>query len=1128
MLRIRLVGDLALHVDERGLEPIASRRARSLLAWLAYHPGLHGRARVASVFWPDVLDSSARGSLRTTLAMLRQALGDAADVIVAERDRLGIEDSPEVWIDLREIDRLTEADRQGEALLLADGELLTDLDDDWVLEARSAHRDRLVELLGLAGDSAEDAGDLETAIRHSRRRLELDPLSEEAVRTLMRRLERTGDAAAAVSTYEEFRLALRRELGMSPSAETRALVDELRADRPPAGAATATPPLPSALRRTDEAPLVGRGEELTALRAAWRRASAGAAGMVMVAGPAGAGKTRLLIELANEVRAEGAAVLAGRCTEDSIVAFAPFTEALRHYVAAAPDAPPAWAVTELARLLPDLAPEAGPIQGEPQDARHRLFEAVAATVGSAARRAPLLLVVEDLHWADDASLGMLSHVIKTVAWAPLLVAGSFRDEASPGLRGLLGDLRRERRLEEVRLAGLAESEVDALVATWLGETPPPGLSDAVHGRTGGNPLFIEELVRHLAEVRADAPLSELLDAAATDVPEGVRSVIDRRVVRLPEPARQAVTIAAVLGEDFALADVAAACDERDEVIADSLEAAVRAGLIDELQIAGQYRFAHALIRGALLAELTATRRALLHRRIAETLEALPEERRRRRLPELVRHLLDAGALVEPGRTAHLALLAAEHATARLAYEEAAELLERASAGLDHTDPVRPEVLIALGDARLRLGDASAAGRCFEAAADLARDMRDHELLARAALGAAGLAVTVGPVREDVRSLLEEALGGVSAESALRPRLLARLAIEVYYARPASLREDLSAEALEAGRRLGGGALLEALGARHVALWSPAHTEERLGIAKDLIAAARKAGDREAELQGVNWLVTDLVELGDHSAARAAIDEHERLAGDLRLLGYAWYVPMWRAMLALLAGRLEEARRLSDEAERIGRAAQDANAELLLGVQRRAIRSAAGNLSEDDIAAVHAGGEISPAAPAWRTWAAGIALVRGDREGARRMVLQEVEGLGALPLDANWLYTAAALGVWSAQLGETSAAAAVYPRLIPYRERTVTVGRASVCAGSVCLALGLLAKTIGDRRAAVRHLREAVQRNDDLGARPYAVAARRALADVVDDAARAASLREEAQASADELGLDLRTFLLSRH
>jgi tetratricopeptide (TPR) repeat protein len=612
------------------------------------------------------------------------------------------------------------------------------------------------------------------------------------------------------------------------------------------------------------------------------------------------------------------------------------------------------------------------------------------------------------------------------------------------------------------------------------------------------------------------------------VPEGVRHVIDRRVARLPDPARESVTVAAVLGEDFGLADVAAACDERDDVVAESLDAVVRAGLVDESQVAGQYRFAHALIRGALLAGLTATRRALLHRRIAEVLEALPERRREPRLPELVRHLLDAGPLVEHGKAAGLALRAAEQATARLAYEEAAEILERVSGVLDDADPVRPDILIALGDARLRSGDAASAGRCFKAAAELARGRGDHALLGRAALGAAGLTVNVGPVREDVRSLLEEALAGVPATSALRPRLLGRLAIEVYYARPANLRERLSAEALEAGRRTGGRALLEALGARHVALWSPPHTEERLRIADELIATAREVGDREAELQGVNWRVTDLVELGDHVSARAAIAEHERLAAELRLLGYAWYVPMWRAMLALLAGRLEEAQRLSDEGERIGRAARDANAELLFGVQHRAIRGAAGTLTEDDVAAVHAGAETSPAAPAWRAWAAGIALARGDRDRARRMTLQVVEGLPDLPLDANWLYTAAALGVWTERLGEASAAAIVYPQLLPYRERTVTVGRASFCAGSASLSLGLLAKTLGDRPAAVRHLEEATMRNDELGARPYAAAARYELANVVDDDARAALLRDEAQAAADELGLDLRTCLLTRH
>ena len=146
MLRIRLVGELRLELDGRRLAR-ASRRARSLLAWLAYHPGLHARTRVASVFWPDVLDSSARASLRTTLATLRRDLGEeAARHIVAGRDRVGMEDSPDLWVDVREIGRLAGEGRGDEALALCDDDLLTDLDDDWVLEERQAHRDRVVAL----------------------------------------------------------------------------------------------------------------------------------------------------------------------------------------------------------------------------------------------------------------------------------------------------------------------------------------------------------------------------------------------------------------------------------------------------------------------------------------------------------------------------------------------------------------------------------------------------------------------------------------------------------------------------------------------------------------------------------------------------------------------------------------------------------------------------------------------------------------------------------------------------------------------------------------------------------------------------------------------------------------------
>jgi DNA-binding SARP family transcriptional activator len=1099
MLCIRLVGELRVELDGRRLETIASRRARSLLAWLALHPGLHARGRVAAIFWPDVLDSSARASLRTTLATLRRSLGDeAGSSIVAGRDRVGLEDRPEVWVDVREIDRLAAEGQRDEALALCGDDLLADLDDDWVLEARGAHRQRVGELLAAAGDAAERAGDLEAAVQHARRRLDLDPVSEEAARALMRRLAGAGDGAAAVAAYAEFRAAVRRELGMAPSAETRALADELRSG--PAGASgdAAAPPLPGALAGAGHGPLVGRREQLAALRAAWGRASAGSAAVVALAGEAGSGKTRLLVELAGEVRDAGGIVLAGRCADDGVVPFAPFTEALRPYVNDDPGGLPEWVTAELARLLPEL--DAGPASpgGDAAAARHRLFEAVAAVVGQAARSRPVLLVVEDLHWADGPTLQLLGHVARSVGWAPLLVLGTLRDEgpeAAPALRALLGDLRRERLLERLDLGGLSEDEAGELAAVWLDGAPPPLLAAAVHRRTGGNPLFVEELVRHLVESYPGEPAEAVAAAAEREVPHGVRAVIDRRLAHLGEEVGEAVRVAAVAGEDFALGDVAAASEERDELVAGRLDVAVGAGLIDEPAAPGRYRFAHALVREAVIAGMTVTRRALLHRRIGEVLQSLPGAARERRMPELARHLLDARPLVDAAAAADVALGAARQAMRGLAYEDAADLLERALDGdLDERDPLRAELLLALGDARVRSGDGPAADERFREAARAARALGDADLLARAALGAAGLAVSVGPVREEVRALLEEALAGVGDGSPLRPRLLARLATELYYEPPVEVRERLSAEALAAGRAAGGPSLLEALGARHVALWSPAHTEERLAIADELIATARAAGDREAELQGLNWRVADLFEIGDPDALRAAIAQHEDLAGELRLPAFAWYGPMWRATLALLAGRLDEARRLCEQAARIGSAAHDANAELLLGVQRRSIRWSGGDVpDEDDDAVLGRGIERSPARCAWLAARALMATVDGDLGLAAGELERGMTELATAPLDANWLYAANCLGAVAARLGDAAAAADVYARLRPYGHRVVTVGRGSFCAGSASLTLGLVAATLGDRGAAEAHLEEALARNEALGATAYATAAREALA-----------------------------------
>jgi len=1100
MLRIRLVGELRLELDGRRLDAPASRRARSLLAWLACHPGLHARGRVAATLWPDVLDQSARASLRTTLATLRRSLGAAADRIVAGRDRVGIEDREDVWIDVREIDRLAAAGRGDDALALCGGDLLTDLDDDWVLEERQAHRDRVAQLLATLGQAAEEAGDAEAAVQLARRRLDVDPASEDAARVLMRRLARAGDAAAAVAVYEAFRTELRRELGMAPSAETRALAAELRSDGATAAVAARGLPLPDALSRVDGGPFVGRAEQLAAVRAAWRRSRAGAAGVVVVAGEAGSGKTRLLSELAGEVRDSGATVLAGRCADDGIVPFAPFTEALRPYVAANSETLPEWVTAELARLLPELGPGPAPPGSDAMAARHRLFEAVAAAVGHAARSGPVLLVVEDLHWADEPTLQLLGHVVRSVGWAPLLVVGSLRDEGG----GLLGDLQRERPPERLVLGALSEDEAGKLAAGWLGSAAPPGLAAAVHRRSGGNPLFVEELARHLAESYPGRPGDAVVGAAEREVPHGVRAVIERRVARLGEDAGEAVRAAAVVGDDFALADVAAACEEPDELVAARLDVAVGAGLVDEGARPGRYRFAHALVREAVIAGMSATRRALVHRRMGEVIRALPDDARQRRMGELARHLLAARPLVDARTAAQAALGAARNATRGLAYEEAADLLGRALAGeLDLSDPVRAEVLIALGEARLRSGDGPAAAEHLRDAAEAARALGDAELLARAALGSAGLAVSVGPVRAEVRSLLEEALAAAPADAALRPRLLARLAIELYYEPPVELRQRLSAEALAAGRHAGGPALLEALGARHVALWSPAHTEERLAIADELVATARAAGDREAELQGVNWRVVDRFELGDRDALLEAIADHERLAGDLRLPSFAWYVPMWRATLALLAGRPDEALRLSDQGARIGRLANDDNAELLFGVQRRSIRMSGGDLpDEDDNAAIGRNIERSPARCAWRAARALWATALGDLGPARHELGQGVVELAGAPLDANWLYAANCLGAVAARLGDEAAAAELYPRLAPYGHRVVTVGRGAFCSGSASFALGLLAATLGDRAAAAAHLEEAVARNELLGAVAYAAAARGALAGLREGAAAA--------------------------
>src|SRR6266511_2495553 len=249
MLSVSVLGELSLEADGRPLDQIASRRARSLLGWLAVHPGLHPRARVASVFWPEVLDESARSSLRTTLATLRRELGPAAGVVTATRERLGIEPGPDVQIDLNSFEQLVSGGELQRAAALCQGDLLADLDDDWVNEPREIHRRQLLEVLGRIADEAEDAGDLDAALARTRDQVALDPLSEEAQGGLMRRLTAAGDRPGALAAYKAYGARLRSDLGIAPSAGIRELADGVRSgssqpagNGPGPGAPERTPP----------------------------------------------------------------------------------------------------------------------------------------------------------------------------------------------------------------------------------------------------------------------------------------------------------------------------------------------------------------------------------------------------------------------------------------------------------------------------------------------------------------------------------------------------------------------------------------------------------------------------------------------------------------------------------------------------------------------------------------------------------------------------------------------------------------------------------------------------------------------------------------------------------------------
>jgi DNA-binding SARP family transcriptional activator len=613
MLRVRLVGEVGVEVGGKTRTPPAGRPL-SLFGWLALNPGLHPRTAVAPRFWPDVLDESARASLRSAIWTLRRTLGD--DVLVATRDRVGLAGG---WVDVHEADRLRAEGRCDEALALCDGPLLPGVDDEWVLEAREAHRERTLKILEALAHGAEEAGDLRRAVELTRRQAALEPLSEEIHRVLMSRLDAAGDRGAALAEYAELRSRLLARLRVGPSSETQELADSLRTGVRAAPRA----PFPGRLLRADRAVFVGRALELERIAAAWRKVEAGGgpAQVVLLAGEAGIGKSRLAARFAAEAGAAGATVLYGSCEEQALVPYEPFSEAV----------------------------------GSPAADR----EEIESRLTAAAATSPVVLVLDDLHLADRNTLALLARVARGVAGERLLVLGAYRDADAVGtpLLSAIAELRRDCDVERVPVEGLSVEEVAALL---------DGAADPrrIHDRTDGNPFFVRELVRHLAERRD----------AVEEVPESVSDVVLARASRLPRESANALTAASVLGESFDLTVLQLLTGSAD--LLDALDEAATAGLVDDVG-GDRYRFAHALTRDAVYGAIGQSRRGELHRRAAAALEQVHGLEPGPELAAIALHLF-AGAAKEDGvRAVELAERAADWSQEHKGYEQAVMLLTRA-------------------------------------------------------------------------------------------------------------------------------------------------------------------------------------------------------------------------------------------------------------------------------------------------------------------------------------------------------------------------------------------------------------------------------------------------------------------
>jgi class 3 adenylate cyclase len=866
----------------------------------------------------------------------------------------------------------------------------------------------------------------------------------------------------------------------------------IRPDEPPV-------PLPSALEAVRPRWFTARDRERAQLAAALAAAETGTPQVALIAGEPGIGKTALAADAAAALANDGAWVLYGRCEEDVGRPYEPFVDALDHLVEHAPSSLIRRHVAEhggaLARLVPGLRLRAAELPtaegGDPESERYLLFGAIAGVLVDAAEDQPLLIVLDDLHWADPPTIQLLRHLVRRFGDSPVTVVGTYRATElgeAHGLQALLADISREESVTRIELAGLNEGEVTLLLGRITGQVldeEGERLAHAIQRETAGNPFFIRELVRNLDQAGELERTGGRLVGDTIELPRNVRDVILYRVERLGEDARRTLSMAAVVGREFDVELLGRALEADRDELAEQLDAAVEAALLHEVPGNGaRLAFPHALVEYTLYEEMGPARRGRGHRRVASALEAVHGADPGPHVADLAYHYGKSTVPEDAAKAVTYAVQAGDRSLEQLApdaavgwYEQALRLHERTPAA---SEQERCDLLIKLGQAEAFAGLLSQRETLFEAA-ELARRLGDPQRLVRAAIAndRGTLYSKPGAVDQARVVMLEDALASLPpGESPERAELLARLSNELHFAGEPERPRALSDEALSVARGIDDpDALIRVVAERALAIWAPDTLSERRDEAEEAVRAARRTAAPLARFNAIRCRCLAAICAADLERAEADLADARALVRRVAHPVSRWFTCMMCSTLDAIQGRLESAEAFAEEGGDIAARSGQPDAEFVRLAQLAHVRYEQGRLGELRFAVAQMAKDF-PGIPAWLGLLAASAAEGGDLAQASSRLERGVAA-GFTPLDIAWGSGVGSYSIACARAEHEESAAALYRMMAPYEGQVAYTGANAWLL--IAHHLGALARVLGRPEAAERHLRVAATLAERMGA-----------------------------------------------